>query len=130
MNNNPNQFKKQKYINLETFRKNGEGVKTPVWFAEDGETLRIWTEGGSGKVKRIRRDGKVRITPSTADGRSLGEWLETNAIVFESPEEIQHTKDLFLKKYGWMFKMFALLGKVRRGRFVTLEIKLNSSPAN
>ena len=30
------QFIKQKYLNIETFRKSGIGVKTPVWFAQAG----------------------------------------------------------------------------------------------
>ncbi|MGB8772453.1 MAG: hypothetical protein WCC92_22780 [Candidatus Korobacteraceae bacterium] len=29
------QFAKAKYLNLETFRKTGVGVRTPVWFAQD-----------------------------------------------------------------------------------------------
>ena len=29
------QFAKAKYFSLETFRKTGAGVRTPVWFAED-----------------------------------------------------------------------------------------------
>jgi len=28
-------FAGQKYLNLETFKKNGTSVKTPVWFAAD-----------------------------------------------------------------------------------------------
>ncbi len=32
-------FDHQQYLNLETFRKNGAGVKTPVWFVEDGGTI-------------------------------------------------------------------------------------------
>ncbi len=47
-------FAGQKYLNLETFRKSGVGVRTPVWFAEkDGELL-LYTLANSGKVKRIR----------------------------------------------------------------------------
>ena len=59
------QFEKQQYLNIETFRKNGQGVKTPVWFVEDGETLLVWTEAGSGKARRIRSDSTVRVAPST-----------------------------------------------------------------
>ena len=29
------QFANAKYFSLETFRKTGVGVRTPVWFAED-----------------------------------------------------------------------------------------------
>ncbi len=54
-------FAGQKYLNLETFKKNGTGVKTPVWFAEDPSAgldssdakLYVYTIGVSGKVKRI-----------------------------------------------------------------------------
>ena len=33
------QFAKAKYLNLETFRKTGVGVRTPVWFAQNPGTL-------------------------------------------------------------------------------------------
>ena len=36
-NNNISQFLNQKYINIETYRNNGEAVQTPVWFVIDGE---------------------------------------------------------------------------------------------
>ena len=29
------QFAKAKYLNLETFRKTGIGVRTPIWFAQE-----------------------------------------------------------------------------------------------
>ena len=37
------QLKQQQYLNLETFRKSGVGVKTPVWFVQDGDTLYVRT---------------------------------------------------------------------------------------
>ena len=33
------QFAEQKYLNLESFRKNGQGVRTPLWFVEDDGVL-------------------------------------------------------------------------------------------
>jgi uncharacterized protein len=33
------QLTKQKYLNLETFRKNGESMKTPVWFVQQEGTI-------------------------------------------------------------------------------------------
>lgn len=118
------QFENQKYLNMETFRKNGKGVKTPVWFAQDGETLRIWTQADSGKVKRIRRDGKVRIAPSTASGESLGEWVDSSAAIFESGEELVRTAGLFKKKYGLTFQVFGFLGRIRKAQYATIQIKL------
>jgi PPOX class probable F420-dependent enzyme len=44
---------------LTTFRKNGEAVPTPVWFAESDGKLYIYTANSSGKVKRIRNNASV-----------------------------------------------------------------------
>ena len=80
-------FAGHKYLNLETFKKNGEGVKTPVWFAADPASdlasnaarLYTYTIGNSGKVKRIRNNASVRIAPCDARGKVLGEWVEARA---------------------------------------------------
>lgn len=117
-------FEKQKYLNLETFRKTGEGVKTPVWFVQDGEILRIWTEAESGKVKRIRRDGKVRIVPSTVSGQPIGEWMDAHATLFPTADEISRTEQLFKKKYGLMFNLFAFLGKFRKRKYIAIQVKV------
>ena len=62
------QFEYQQYLNIETFRKNGQGVKTPVWFAQEEGGLYIWTETTSGKARRVRATPRVMIAPSRADG--------------------------------------------------------------
>ena len=69
------QLTQQQYINLETFRKSGVGVKTPVWFVQEGETLFVRTVANSGKVKRIRNNTHVNIAPCKADGALLGVWF-------------------------------------------------------
>jgi uncharacterized protein len=107
------QFEKQNYLNIETFRKNGQGVKTPVWFVQDGETLLVWTEAGSGKAKRIRNDGTVRVAPSTGSGEPVGEWLPAHAQADESPETVQRVEKMMKKKYGVMFNIFGFLGMLR-----------------
>jgi len=59
-------FQRNKYLNLESFRKNGQGVRTPVWFAGDPvsgtpQKLYVYSEADSGKAKRIRRNSRIRI---------------------------------------------------------------------
>lgn len=109
------QFEKQQYLNIETFRKNGQGVKTPVWFVQDGEALQVWTQAGSGKAKRIRNNGTVRVAPSTGSGEPTGEWMDAQAQTNESPEAIKHVEKLMQKKYGVMFYIFGFVGKMRGG---------------
>ena len=106
-------FEKQQYLNIETFRKSGVGVKTPVWLAQEGETLYVWTQAQSGKVKRIRNNGAVRIAPSTGSGEPLGEWLPAQAQLDETPAGLKYLNKLMSKKYGFMFHVFGFLGKLR-----------------
>ncbi len=113
-------FAKQKYLTIETFRKNGEGVKTPVWFAQDSDTLHIWTSADSGKVKRIRRDNSVRIAPSDVGGKPLGEWIPARAQTDDSPEAIQTINKLMVKKYGLSFRLFSFLN--RKAQSIDLKI--------
>ena len=46
---NFDQLNRQQYLNIETFRKSGVGVKTPVWFVQDGDTIFVRTGADSGK---------------------------------------------------------------------------------
>lgn len=68
------QFNGQTYLNLETFRKNGLGMKTPVWFLQDGEELFVRTIADSGKVKRIRNNPHINVGPCKVDGDLIGKW--------------------------------------------------------
>jgi uncharacterized protein len=63
------QFQNKEYIRLETVKKNGQSVPTPVWFVVDDGTLFVRSYANSGKVKRMRNNPHVRITPSDAMGK-------------------------------------------------------------
>ena len=122
--NSLEQFAKQKYLNLETFRKSGESMKTPVWFTQDGETIYVQTGANSGKVKRVRNSGRVNVTPCKMDGTPVGTWVPADAREITDAEVSKKVNHLLDKKYGLMKKMFSL-GGARQGRQDTiLEIKL------
>lgn len=118
------QFEKQQYLNVETFRKNGNGVKTPVWFVQDAETLIIWTETTSGKARRIRNNTAVRVVPSKADGTPVGEWVPAAAQVDDSAPVLEQLKTLMSKKYGFMFAVFGLMGKLRRSEYTAIQLRI------
>jgi PPOX class probable F420-dependent enzyme len=100
------QFHRQSYLNLETFRKSGAGVKTPVWFVQDGERLYVQTGADSGKVKRIRRDGRVNAAACRMDGRVTGAWVPARAHEATDPEISAKVNRLLDKKYGLLKKLF------------------------
>ena len=58
------------YVNLATFRKNGNEVRTPVWIAPDGDRLLVDTNAPSGKSKRIRGKSQSKSWRSRLAGAS------------------------------------------------------------
>jgi len=114
----------KKYISLETYKKNTQSVKTPVWFVIDSDLLYVVTREKTGKVKRIKNNPSVKITPCTFGGKSTGEWISGNASKVEG-EEANNAIKLRKKKYGFMAKIagFASRGK---GDLVVYSIKLDS----
>lgn len=117
----------QQYLNLETFRKSGQGVKTPVWFVQDGDTLFVRTMANSGKVKRIRYSGRVNIAPCKVDGTLLGEWLPAQAREVVDDNTGQKVDHLLDRKYGLMKKMFALASKLQGRKYTILEVKVSEA---
>ena len=118
-----NQFTKQKYINLETFRRNGEGVKTPVWFVEDEAYLYVTTEAASGKAKRIRNNRKVNVAPCKMDGKLAGAWVPAEACELTDPMDLLRVNSLFNKKYGLLKKIFDGQRSHRGVKDMVMEIK-------
>ena len=124
------EFRDQKYISLETFKKNGEGVKTPVWFAADpaadlsgdGARLYIYTIGNTGKVKRIRNNGRVKIAPCTYKGELLGEWSEANAEIITG-ETASQAMRLLNKKYFPLKQILGFFALFSRRERVVMAIR-------
>jgi uncharacterized protein len=62
-----------KYLSLTSYRRDGTGIATPVWFVIDDRRLLVMTDPDSFKVKRIRRNPDVTIAPCTATGQLRGD---------------------------------------------------------
>ena len=115
-------LRRQQYLNLETFRRSGKSMKTPVWFVEDGDILYVRTIANSGKVKRIRNNGLVNIAPCKVDGALLGEWIPANAREVTDTETAAKVDRLLDKKYGLLKKVFALSSALKGRKYTVLEI--------
>lgn len=105
----------EKYLSLETFRKSGEGVRTPVWFAsEEGQggsggvtVIYIYTIGNTGKVKRIRNNPRVRVAPCDMRGNVSGDYVEARAEIL-SGVQAHHGMELLNRKYFPWKQLLAL----------------------
>lgn len=113
----------EKYLLLTTFRRDGTPVPTPVWAARDGQSLVVWTATGSGKVKRIRRDGTVTLAPCTARGKPTGDPVDGRAEVLDA-DGTEHARRLIVGKYGMVGRLAVLGSRLRRGADGTIGIRL------
>ena len=118
------QFSKKQYLNLETFRKNGDCMKTPVWFVQEGETIFVQTMANCGKVKRIRNNERVNVVPCKMDGTPTGTWVPATAREITEVEISKKVNHLLDKKYGLIKKMFALGAARQKRQDTILEIKI------
>jgi len=105
------QFTGHKYLNLETYRRTGDPLRTPVWFAEDRGVFYVYSLADAGKIKRIRRNPSVRIAPCSFRGDLLGTWLNARARILEGAEA-DRGDELLDKKYGWQRKLGNLWRRV------------------
>ena len=104
-----------KFIALETFRKSGEGVKTPVWtVAQDGKLL-VWTQGDSWKVKRARNNRQVRVAKCDMRGNTEGPWVEgVVASISDDREQKRAMRGHLRRKYPFMFSILSFIAALRR----------------
>jgi uncharacterized protein len=121
MNPNVNPFANQQYLNLETYRKNGQVARTPVWFAQDGARLVVHTVAGAGKVKRIRNNPRVRVAPCDMIGNVTGEWVAGEARILDEAG-LRRVNQLLDQKYGEAMVQFKQRNNLQNVAWDAIEI--------
>ena len=91
---------KEKYMSLTTFRKSGEAVITPMWFAESRGTIYAETGVNAGKLKRIRQMERVTLAACTMSGKVTGSEFEGQARLVSEVQEMNVARVALSKKYG------------------------------
>ena len=113
----------EKYISLETYRKNKQSVRTPVWFVIKENLIFVVTRDQTGKIKRLRHTQKVRVAPCSIKGKVKGDWMSGTATILNEEETKQAVK-LRDKKYGFMAKIAKFLSK-SKGGLIAFSIKVD-----
>ena len=123
----------KKYLNLETYRKSGKGVRTPVWFAVEvtpadaaaanTPKLYVYTTADSGKAKRIRQSSVVKIAPCDVRGTVTGQWIDAHAKIVSGEEFVRGMRLINRKYCPWkqILDLSALL--FRRHERIMLAIR-------
>ena len=117
------QFRNFEYIRLETVKKNGQVVPTPVWFVVEDDMLFVRSYANSGKVKRMKNNPHVRITPSDALGKPHGVTIEGTAERANGDTEIKISQRLY-RKYGLMKMSFDLWGAIKQLDWAVFAIEI------
>jgi PPOX class probable F420-dependent enzyme len=112
-----------RYIKLETLKRNGEGVTTPVWFTIDGTKINVVTRNQTGKVKRLRNNPNVRLAPCGMRGQLKGQWYSGKASL-ANREELDNALSLRNKKYGFWARLAGILSRTK-GQLVGINITLD-----
>jgi PPOX class probable F420-dependent enzyme len=103
----------EKCVLLTTFKRDGTGVSTPVWWVDMGDgTFGFWTSSASGKAKRLAHTSRVTVQPCNQRGglkpgtspEEATAWIVTGA-------EHEAIRQRVVAKYGFMTKVTKTLAK-------------------
>jgi len=120
MNEILKELENEKYINLETYRKNGKTVHTPVWFVISDDLIQVITGEKTGKVKRLKNNPKVKFAKCRFKGELKGDW-HSSVSKFLDDDQVQKILKLRKKKYGFFSSFVASLSK-SKGNYVGFSI--------
>lgn len=114
------------YINIESFKKDGNGVKTPVWAAALDGKLVVVTDGTSYKVKRIRNNPKIKAAPCDSRGNVKGPWYAGSCRVIEDSAHAERAEATLKGKYGLQYRALNffshLSGRFKRRAYLEVTI--------
>ena len=116
------------YVSLETFKKDGTGVKTPVWAAPLDGALVLMSEGGAYKVKRVRNNPRARLAACDMRGGIKGPWHEATCRILDDAAHTERVQAALAKKYGWQYAIgtfFSRLAGKKKNR-AYLEVRLTA----
>ena len=118
---NLDSFRDGKYISLETFKKNGAGVKTPVWYVLHDAKFYVYTEADSWKVRRIHNNQRVRVAPCDIRGNVKGDFIDGRAEIIAGDE--QKTADKLLDQKYFFKKIFNFMTKINRHKRAMIRVE-------
>jgi uncharacterized protein len=123
----------QKFVSLTTFKRNGDAVAAPMWIVGDSEHLWAWTPADAWKVKRIRRDPRVALTPCGRTGKVPAGQPVVDGIaeVITDSREVARIESLVKRKYGLEFRLVTLIEAIAaRGRKPRFALRITPSSSS
>ena len=113
-----------RYLSVTSFKRDGTGVATPMWFVSDGSRLFALTDLHSAKVRRVHRNPRVVVASCRADGKPRREPVAGRAEVLTATEDLDRVQKLLIERYKISYRLVMLiyrLGRRLRGRASVAE---------
>jgi PPOX class probable F420-dependent enzyme len=108
-----------RYLSVTSFKRDGTGVATPVWFVSDGTRLFALTDLHSAKVRRVRRNPRVMVASCRPGGKLRREPLPARAEILTASDDLERVQQLLIERYQLSYRLVMLgyrLGRRLRGR--------------
>ena len=108
-----------RYLSVTSFKRDGTGVATPVWFVSDGTRLFAFTDLHSAKIRRIRHNPKVLVASCWVNGKLRHEPVAARAAVLTDTADLERIQKLLLARYKLTYRvvmLFYRLGRRLRGK--------------
>jgi uncharacterized protein len=111
MRMNTAELANERFVSITTFKRDGTPVSTPVWVVGENGALLVISEADSWKVKRIRRDGHIRIAPCNARGALRGRPFDADATIDTDTTTVEA---LLARKYGLIYRAYIRFSSLTR----------------
>jgi uncharacterized protein len=112
----------QRTVVVTTYKRDGSAVPTAVNVIVSGDHAYIRTWSTSGKAKRLRRDTRVLIGPSTIRGKPTGPSIAATARLL-GPDEEGRIRQALARKYPLLHgRIIPLVHRVRHYTTVHYEL--------
>lgn len=115
-----------RFMNITSYYQDGRGVTTPVWFAKMDGKLYVVSDATTYKVRRIRVVSDVEVGPSDPMGKPVGPVVKAQARILDDQADAQLIEQALKalgKKYGLMFWLFNLMGRLRKSGRAVIEVQ-------
>ena len=117
------QFIDQKYLSLETYKRDNTPVQTPVWFVIDNDQLYITTKETTGKVKRLRNNQNARIAVCSMKGDIKSDWVDVGLEKISEESDVEKIVKLRKKKYGFSARLVSMFTS-QKGKTMAYSIEV------
>ena len=118
-----NQFIDQKYLSLETYKRDNTPIQTPVWFVIDNDQLYITTKETTGKVKRLRNNQNARIAVCSMKGDIKSNWVDVGLEKISEESNVEKIVKLRKKKYGFSARLISMFTS-QKGKTMAYSIEV------